>query len=230
MKYNTFFVDLDDTLLDFKASEKLSFTKLFEQIYKPDRIEQIHQSYKKINHKLWQLVEANKMTKDLLKYERFKLTFLEQKIDLNYEDFAKKYLDLLPENVVLIHGAEELCHSIKKKGQLVIITNGIEETQRLRIKNSPLEKFIDILAVSEECGFAKPDVRFFDYTAKKVMGFAKEETIMIGDRLETDIVGAHQFGIDSIWYNPENNINESNVLPTWSFEKLQEISHLLYKL
>ena len=227
MKYRTFFIDLDDTLLDFKASELLSFYKTFEGVLAQNEIAQLHVTYKEINENLWKLVEKNVITKDFLKVERFKLTFQNRDMPLDEHIFAQKYLDLLPENVVLIEGALDVCEKLKKHGEIVIITNGIETTQKKRIENSPLKNFIDYLSVSEECGAAKPSPIFFDYTAKKLKYFKKNETIMIGDKLETDILGAHKFGIDSFWFNPENNLIKNEIQPTYSTNKLNNIYPML---
>jgi 2-haloacid dehalogenase len=162
-----------------------------------------------------------------LKTERFKLTF--QKHDLNLDDhlFAQRYLELLPDNVVLIDGALNLCENLKKHGEIAIITNGIEMTQKKRIENSSLKNYIDYLSVSEECGSAKPSTIFFEFTASKVKYFSKNETIMIGDRLETDILGAQNFGIDSFWFNPENSLIKNDIYPTYETNKLKTIYRIL---
>jgi 2-haloacid dehalogenase len=227
MKYNLFLFDLDDTLLDFQASEKLCFKETFLHFGLADNIEEIHKTYRFENSLLWKQVEKGQIDKDFLKVERFKRTLNQHQITFSADLMASYYLEQLPKNVVLIDGAVEVCRYLKQFGQLGIITNGIEIVQRERIKNSALSSFFDFIAVSEECGFAKPDIRFFDFACKKAHSFSKETTLIIGDRIEADILGASHFGIDSCWYNPERLDNTSSANPTFTIGSLLELEALL---
>lgn len=225
MKYDLFLFDLDDTLLDFRASEKLSFDRALTSFSIPVT-EEIFHSYQTENRKLWQLFEEGKTTKDELKVERWRKTFSLHKIDHDPELMSTKYLSTLPETVVLIEHAVELLEWLHPHGEIGIITNGIHHTQTERIKNSPLAKFISFVGVSEECGFAKPDVRFFDFSVKLAKKFKKESTVIIGDRWEADILGGHQFGIDSVWFNPEKKTRPDLPAPTYEISHLSEIRKL----
>lgn len=226
MKYDLFLFDLDDTLLDFQASEILSFKNTFNH-FGIDSIDEIHTTYKIVNNKLWKQIEKGEITKDFLKIERFKRTLIEHKIEIPPHKMAEYYMEQLPLNVVLIEDAVEVLKFVKNFGEVGIITNGIEITQKLRIKNSTLKDYVDFLAVSEECGFAKPDSRFFEFAVKKANHFTKEKTIIIGDRLEADILGANNFGIDSCWFNPHKLANTTAARPTYVVEKLSEVQNLL---
>ena len=226
MKYNLFLFDLDDTLLDFQASEILSFKETFK-FFGIDSIDEIYKTYKIENSKLWTQIEKGEITKDFLKIERFKRTLVEHKIEIKPSKIADFYMEQLPLHVVLIDGAEEVIKGLKNFGEIGIITNGIEITQRLRINNSVLKDYIDFLAVSEECGFAKPDARFFNFASSKAKFFSKDKTIIIGDRIETDILGANNFGIDSCWFNPHKFENNISAKPTFTISKLSEIQNFL---
>ena len=226
MKYNLFLFDLDDTLLDFQESEKLSFKQTFNNFGIIESLEDIHKTYKVENNLLWKQIERGEIDKDFLKIERFRRTLVHHKIEIPPHTMADFYLEQLPKNVVLIDGAVEALRHVKQFGEIGIITNGIEVTQRERIKNSALKEFIDFLAVSEECGFAKPDVRFFEFAANKAKNFKKESTLIIGDRIEADILGANHFGIDSCWFNPHKVENDSKATPTFTINQLDEIQKL----
>lgn len=139
---------------------------------------------------------------------------------------AAFYLEQLPKHVVLLDGAIEALTYLKQFGEIGVITNGIEFVQKERIKNSELKSLIDFVAVSEECGFAKPDTRFFEYTVNKAKQFQKDSTIVIGDRLDADILGANQFGIDSCWYNQHHSENSSNAIPTFTIHDLLNLKNL----
>lgn len=225
MKYSLFLFDLDETLLDFQASELLSFKQTFKH-FGIDEIDEIHKTYKVENSKLWKLIEKGEIDKDFLKVERFKKTLEKHKIEIHPHKMADYYMEQLPRHVVLIDGAVEVLKHLKQFGEIGIITNGIEVTQRLRIKNSQLKEYIDFLAVSEECGFAKPDVRFFEFAAKKAKNFSKNTTIIIGDRIEADILGAQNFGIESCWFNPHNSENTTSINPTFTINELKKLLEL----
>lgn len=226
MKYDLFLFDLDDTLLDFKASERLSFERALGALaIIPD--DSLFSSYQMENRRLWQLFEEGKTTKDELKVERFRRTFALHNIDGDAEIASERYLASLPQTVVLIEHAVELLKWLSQFGEIGIITNGIHVTQTLRINNSPLSPFISFVSVSEECGFAKPDVRFFEHSARMARNFSKERALVIGDRWEADIVGASRFGVDSVWFNPEKKERPGDPAPTFEIQHLHEMRKIL---
>lgn len=222
MKYELFLFDLDDTLLDFKASERLSFFLSLKTLG-IEADETFFKLYQEGNQALWKQFEENKVTKDFLKVERFRLAFDKYKIDADPTVASARYLEALPETVVLMDHAVETCEWLKSYGELGIITNGIQTVQHKRIKNSKIAPYIDFIAVSDECGHAKPDVRFFEYTVKKAKHFQKNSTLIVGDRLDADIKGAHNFGIDSCWLNPERLTNNQDFKSTYEVKHLAEI-------
>ncbi len=228
MKYDLFLFDLDDTLLDFKASEKLSFVSAMNSVGLTTDLDNLFRTYQIENAALWKQFEQGKTTKDLLKVERFRKLFEIHAIEIDPVLTANRYLDALPEAVVLIDHAVELCDFLSGKGELGIITNGIQTTQVQRLSRSKLAPFISFMAVSEEAGYAKPDVRFFEYTVKQARKFDKKSTLMVGDKLETDILGAHHFGIDSCWFNPaKTKIEPHEVAPQLEITHLSELRKLL---
>jgi len=230
MKYKLFLIDLDDTLLDFQASEKLCFYKTFNQFGLDSRplLEKIHEIYKIENNKLWAQVELGKIEKDFLKIERFKRTLEYFELTLSPYEVSEYYLAQLPLNIVLIDGALDLCQGLKKLGDVGIVTNGIKETQNARIHNSDLKNLIDFVVISDECGYAKPDLRFFEYAmTKSNQAYDKDSILMIGDRLEADILGANHFNIDSLWFNPHEKKVQPPANPTYVVKTLNEILKML---
>jgi 2-haloacid dehalogenase len=163
------------------------------------------------------------VSKDFLKVERFRQTFAANGLDLDPEAASHLYHEALSENVVLIDGAQQLCEALAGIGEVGIITNGIEHIQHRRIASSALRAHVSFVATSEACGHAKPDIRFFDYTAKMARAFSPHETIIIGDRLDADILGANRFGIESCWFNPGGLANDTEARPTFEVARLQEV-------
>lgn len=223
MTYQLFLFDLDDTLLDFRASEKRSFLHTMHELGLRDGIDGLFSQYQAINVDLWKRFETNEVSKDFLKVERFRKTFAQNSIDIDPELASRLYLESLPDTVVLIDGAKEVCAALSAVGEVGIITNGVETIQNRRIAASGLGDYISFVATSEACGHAKPDVRFFEYAAKMARALRKESTIIIGDRLDADILGANRYGIDSCWFNPDGMANTSAAIPTFEVASLHAI-------
>ncbi|WP_256079557.1 YjjG family noncanonical pyrimidine nucleotidase [Massilia sp. YIM B04103] len=230
MKHRLFLFDLDDTLLDFKASEQLSFVRTMQALGLRDSMDDLFLQYQAINTALWKRFEMGEVGKDFLKVERFRKTFLSKGIDADAEVASRLYLASLPETVVLVDGAEHVCATLAGIGEVGIITNGIESIQSRRIASAGLSQHIAFVATSESSGYAKPDVRFFEYATKMARSFVKDETIIIGDRLDADILGANRFGIESCWFNPGSLPNESAALPTYEVANLHQILPSLREL
>lgn len=230
MKYNLFLFDLDDTLLDFRASEKESFRLVLESLGITENPEDIFARYQQENRALWKAFEEGKVGKEELKTARFARTFQFFGLDQDPQKASERYLEALSETVVLIDHAEEICQWAASQGELGIITNGIHATQTRRIARSRLEPYISFMAVSEECGFAKPDVRFFEYGVGMARKFSRETTLMIGDRLETDVAGARNFGIDSCWFNPlKDKKQDHDPVPHLEISHLSELRSRLVR-
>lgn len=227
MKYELFLFDLDDTLLDFQESERLSFFLSLQSLGLKEGLDEMFKTYQIENRALWKLFEQNLTTKDHLKVERFRKTFATHKLEFDPEKASNRYLETLPETVVLIDHAVELCDWISQRGELGIITNGIHHVQTQRIKNSKLAPYISFVSVSDECGFAKPDVRFFEFTTKRAKKFLKDSTIIVGDRAEADIQGAQNFGIDACWFNPHGIEGLSHLNPKFHIQHLSELRPLI---
>ncbi|TFW17785.1 YjjG family noncanonical pyrimidine nucleotidase [Duganella callida] len=223
MRHKLFLFDLDDTLLDFQASEQRSFALTMDALGLADTPPGLFPHYQAINLALWRDFETGAVSKDFLKVERFRRTFADHRLALDPEAASRLYLEALAETVVLIDGALPLLETLAAAGEVGIITNGVAAIQHRRIAASGLRHHISFISTSEACGYAKPDTRFFDYTAAMARYFAKAETVIVGDRLDADILGANRFGIDSCWFNPTGLANGSAAIPTYEVQRLAQI-------
>jgi 2-haloacid dehalogenase len=223
MKHRLFLFDLDDTLLDFKASERLSFERTVRGLGLDAVPDGLFASYQAINTALWRSFEQGAVTKDFLKVERFRRAFAAAGLDLDPDAASRLYVEALAHTVVLIDGAQALCETLAGIGEVGIITNGIEQLQRRRIASSALRAHVSFIATSETCGHAKPDRRFFDYTVRMARAFVPADTLIVGDRLDADILGANRFGIDSCWFNPGRAANDTGARPTWEVASLHDV-------
>ena len=227
MDYRLFLFDLDDTLLDFRASEQLSFARTLASLGIENAVEPLYATYQQCNRALWQALEQGKVDKDFLKVERFRQLFAAHAIDADPARAGHVYLDWLPQTVVLVEGARAACEALAARGEIGIITNGIEQVQSRRIAVSGLADLISFVATSEACGHAKPDVRFFAYATAMARAFEPHRSIIIGDRLEADILGANRYGIDSCWFNPGRLPRQGEAMPTCEVSRLADLPGVL---
>jgi 2-haloacid dehalogenase len=227
MDYRLFLFDLDDTLLDFRASERLSFARTLSSLGVEAAVDPLYATYQQCNRALWEALEQGRVDKDFLKVERFRRLFAAHAIDADPARAGQVYLEWLPQTVVLVDGARAACEALAAIGEIGIITNGIEQVQNRRIAVSGLADLISFVATSEACGHAKPDVRFFAYATAMARAFQLQRTIIIGDRLEADILGANRFGIHSCWFNPDAVALIGEALPTLQVEKLSDLPAVL---
>lgn len=227
VRYQLFLFDLDDTLLDFRASEHLSFARTMAALGHDGPLDALFHDYQAINLALWRSFEAGTVAKDFLKVERFRQTFGLHGIALDPEAASRLYLDALPETVVLVDGGLEVCAALAGRGEIGIVTNGVDHIQQRRIASSGLAPYLSFVATSEACGYAKPDVRIFDYAAGMARAFVPETTLIVGDRLDADILGANRFGSASCWFNPGRLPNLSEARPSFEVARLHELIPVL---
>jgi len=227
MTYQHFLFDLDDTLLDFRAAERRSFDQMIESFGAHVTGPAMFFDYQRENTRLWNDFERALITKEALKIERFRRTFAPHGLDIDPAEASVRYLECLAETVVLVDGAATLCGALSAVGEIGIITNGIEHVQTRRIEKSGLNRWIRFVATSEACGFAKPDGRFFQYAVEKFSRVSKPRTIIVGDRLDADVLGANRFGIDSCWFNPHRLASDGAAVATFEAATLMEIHRAL---
>lgn len=183
----------------------------------------LYSDYRRESAALWAELEKGLIDKDFLRVERFRRAFAIHGVEADPYKASAVYLDILPETIVLVDGATRLCETLASVGELGVITNGIDAVQRRRIEKSGIGEWFSFVATSEKCGFAKPDARFFQFAASHFPSFSKPEAIIIGDRIDADIAGAIQFGIDSCWFNPRGLAAGELHIPTFEVSHLDEV-------
>ena len=96
--------------------------------------------------------------------------------------------------------------------------------QKKELFKANIITYFDNIVTSEEAGFSKPDPKIFEYVLKKsnLLDVNKEKCIILGDSLSSDIKGGINFNIDTCFYNPSNNINETLIKPTFVIKDLME--------
>lgn len=227
MKYNTILFDLDETLFDFRKTEKNALNKLFSNIKSNYSKEEMINTYKEINKKIWIELEEGKITPDELHSERFNRVI--QKLNLNEdkENLATIYTNYLAEGAFVFEETKEIIDYLKDKYTLAIITNGLTFVQKSRLKKSGYDKLFKEVIISQEVNYSKPNPKIFEIAFEKLELNHKSKVLMIGDNLKSDIYGANNFGIDSCYCNFNNLENNSDVKPTYEINSLLELKNIL---
>lgn len=229
MKYKIIIFDADETLFDFKKSERDAFKNTmleFDIEYDENHHLKI---YKEINTAIWKELEEGLITQKKLKVERFKR--LSDRLDSGFDEgeFAKSYMKHLSYASFLYDDSIELVESLHKDYRLTIITNGLKDVQDNRIRKSIIAKYFEDIVVSEEVQVSKPDPKIFEHTLNNIRHTDKRKVLIVGDSLTSDIQGGINFGIDTCWFNPNKIINETGITPTYEICNLMELKDILEK-
>ncbi|MCY1186369.1 Pyrimidine 5'-nucleotidase YjjG [compost metagenome] len=119
---------------------------------------------------------------------------------------------------------------LKGKYQLVLLTNGAPSLQNLKLEITPeIAPYFDHIIISGDFGKGKPDASIFEFVMEKA-GITADEAIMVGDNLNTDILGSSRVGMRNVWINRESNIANGAVTPTYEVDSLTALLELVNKL
>jgi len=229
-KYKHLFFDLDHTLWDFERNAEETKREMFEILNLKGRgissYEVFREKYIGINLALWALYREDKIEKDDLNFRRFNDTLLLFDIDDRVlgAKMAEIFIEGITTKTYLFPFTRELLEYLYPSYTLHIITNGFEEVQFGKLKNSGLRRYFSHVITSEAAGAKKPDAEIFQYALRKT-GANAAESLMIGDDLEVDIAGARMLNIDQLYVNHETK-NHSELV-TMEVFSLDEIMKLL---
>ncbi len=227
MAYNCLLLDVDDTLLSFKASEIDSLTKVLEKYNIPATQENID-LYHNINESLWQDLEKGKIKKHIIGKTRFqKFCDAVGAQVKNAEQMNKEFMTLMRESAILMDGAIEFLEDVEDYATIAIVTNGTDSVQQSRLKISKIAEFADGIYTSEKVGATKPNKQIF-LAALKDLGVENySKVLVVGDRLQSDIKGGINAGLDTCWVNFENEENTTNIKPKYVVRDYTELKNII---
>jgi len=204
------FFDLDHTLWDFDKNSALTFKKIFLINNIDVDFEDFSKTYKTINEHYWKLYREEKIDKESLRFGRLNDTFLEIKSPLDKDIILKLSDDYITHLSTFNHLFKEtipILNYLKDKYTLHIITNGFDKVQHKKLIKSGINHYFKTVTNSEMVGVKKPNPKIFEY-ALNLANTKPENSIMIGDNYEADILGALHIGMDAIFFNPNKNIQK----------------------
>jgi putative hydrolase of the HAD superfamily len=229
MKYKHIFFDLDRTLWDFDQNMRLTLQEIYNRHNLGSAFanyESFHNSFVGHNERLWDYYRKGNMKKEILRFKRFDLTLRDAGIKNEFlaQTIGEEYITESPMKTTLIPYTIETLEYLHTKYNLHIITNGFNEVQFTKLKLCGIEKYFQKVITSEMSGFHKPRPEAFSHPLS-VVNAKKQESLMVGDDLEIDVLGAKNFGMDQVFYNPEGIAHSESV--TYEIKSLKGLIDIL---
>lgn len=222
----TVLFDLDDTLYDFHLAEAKAVATTLEELG-VTVTDKVLSRYSELNDAQWKLLEQGKLTRDEVKKRRFRLLFEELQVEIDDALAAKTYEGYLSKGHYFMEGALELLEELKEQYNLYLVSNGTAVVQHSRLDSGGIKPFFKEIFISEEIGANKPQKEFFDYCFQRIPNVKKEECVIIGDSLSSDMKGGIDSGIHTIWFCPRQQVLSKEIVPEVLATRLQQIPELL---
>ncbi|MEZ4793567.1 MAG: YjjG family noncanonical pyrimidine nucleotidase [Gelidibacter sp.] len=207
------FFDLDHTLWDFDKNSALTFDKIFKLHKVEVDIAHFISVYEPVNLNYWKLYRNSEIDQEQLRYGRLRDTF--NALGFEVEDaliqsLSKDYITYLTTFDHLFEDTIEILNYLQPNYQLHIITNGFEEAQYRKMQVSNITHYFKTVTNAEKAGVKKPNPIIFDYALKQANA-KPEESLMIGDSYEADVLGALEVGYDAIFFNYRKDESEPHI-------------------
>ncbi|OUP00658.1 noncanonical pyrimidine nucleotidase, YjjG family [Anaerofilum sp. An201] len=224
--YNCLLFDVDGTLLDFDAAERMALRQTLEQFHLPVDEETISR-YHTINTELWQALEKGRMKKDKLVVQRFSTLLKELGQEGDPAAMNQYYLTCLSQHAIPYEGAIQLVKDLSEVATIAIISNGVERVQQGRLQRSGLDQLVDAVFVSEKLGVTKPNRKFFDAALNTLGINNRKKVLVIGDSLKADIQGGINAGLATCWCNFTGAENTAGVQPDFVIDNLSQLMQIV---
>ena len=221
------FFDLDDTILDFHAAERVAYAKALAE-HSIEKTQELLDRYHVINLAWWEKLDRGEVDRDTLLVERHRELFAALGIDADPAAFEASYRKWLGVGHWFLPDAVETLDYLKEKGyRLYIASNGVIDTQYSRLESAGIGPYFDGIFISEELGFHKPEPAFFEACFARIPAFDPALAILIGDSLSSDIRGAKNAGIASVWLNRNGKTAPPELAPDFEIHALHELWGIL---
>jgi putative hydrolase of the HAD superfamily len=231
-RYEQVFFDLDHTLWDFETNSRETLMDLYVELALQEKgigsFDEFHRIYQHHNLVFWDRFRKGFIKRDELRWKRMWRTLLDFQIgdEVLARQMSERYLEILPTKRNLFHDTLDILDYLKGRAYpMHLITNGFENTQHAKIRNSGIGGYFTHVVTSEKAGIMKPHEGIFRY-AMELSGATPEKSIMIGDTLDADISGAGNVGMDTAYFNPEIPA-DGDIRPTFVIGSLSELKTIL---
>ncbi|MFF5513512.1 YjjG family noncanonical pyrimidine nucleotidase [Staphylococcus capitis] len=227
MTYKHILLDFDDTIVDFYDAEEKAFYNMAKH-YRHFPTKQDFQHFRKVNQAHWEAFQQNELTKEQVLSHRFINYFNDYYIEVGGKEADEIFRDELAKAPLKFFDQTiETINQLKDKHSLYIVTNGVTITQQRRIAQTNFNDIFNGIFISEQTGYQKPMREFFDYIFNEIGNINREETIIVGDSLTSDVMGGLNANIQTCWFNYRGKENNSNIQPHYEISNLSELINIV---
>ena len=220
--------DIDATLLDFLAAEKAAIDFCFEKFGLGTCTEEMLKRYSVINRRYWEMLEKGEMSKPEILVNRFKEFFETEGLNADCaKDFNDTYQVALGDTICFRDNVSELVKKLKDQYKQYVVTNGTFIAQERKLRKSGIGELVEESFISDLIGYEKPAMEFFDHVFGKIGHYEKDEVLIIGDSLTSDMQGGNNAGIICCWYNPNHLENTKGVRIDHEIDNLWQLEEIL---
>ncbi|WP_325891780.1 pyrimidine 5'-nucleotidase [Grimontia sp. NTOU-MAR1] len=218
MRYDWILFDADETLFSFDAFAglKAMFKALGVNFTERDFAE-----YQTVNKPLWVKYQNGEISAKQLQEDRFLVWA--KRLNSVPGELNRRFLDAMADVCQPLEDVRETLPLLARKAKLGIITNGFVQLQQIRLEKTGLREYFDLVVISEEVGFAKPDVAIFEHAFNVMDNPDKARVLMVGDNADSDILGGINAGIDTCWLNVDGKSKPVGIEPTFIATSWAEI-------
>lgn len=224
--YRAILWDVDGTLLNFLKSERAAIKECFQVCGLGECTDEMVQSYSEINEGYWKMLERHEIEKPALFRRRFEDLFSKYGLSYDTAEFNILYQQTLGNHIFPNDNSLELVRSLKGKIKQYAVTNGSFTAQERKLRRSGLDRFLDGIFISDVVGYEKPSPLFFDSVFDQIPE-GREEAIIVGDSLTSDILGGNKAGIACCWYDPENKPAPAELRIDYTITDLNQIKDII---
>ncbi|MBE7003378.1 MAG: noncanonical pyrimidine nucleotidase, YjjG family [Ruminococcaceae bacterium] len=222
MRYPFLLFDADNTLFDFDRADRYAFGMTCQSVGL-EYTEELHNRYRVHNDVCWTMFDRGEATKDFIVLERFRRFFAELGIDADPAEANKAQLAALSTCAFPMPHSIEVCRTLAETHRLFLITNAVASVQRGRLARAEIRPYLEAAFISEEAGAQKPTREYFDYVFSHIDGVTRENCLVIGDSLTSDIQGANDYGLACCWFNPRHAPNPNGLRVDYEITDLREL-------
>ena len=223
------FLDLDDTILDFKKAEAVALDTTLRQ-FGLEPTEAVRDRYHHINKAFWEALERKEVTRQQVLVGRFRQLFTEVGIAADAETVSQRYKENLGIGHYFLPGAEEAVKRLSKKYDLYLMSNGTTSVQNSRLDSAGIRPYFRDIFISQQIGVNKPDKEYFTRCFAKIENFDPRKALIAGDSLTSDILGGINAGIATCWVAPAGAAGREDIRADYRIESLCQLEVLLETL
>lgn len=220
--------DVDATLLDFHAAERAAILKLFQEFELGECTDEMLRRYSLINRGYWERLEKGELTREQVLVGRFREFFEKEGLDVSAAPaFNEAYQSSLGDTIVYRDDSYKIVESLRGKVKQYVVSNGTVVAQEKKLRLSGLGELMDGVFLSEDLGVEKPNAAFFDKVFASIGEIDRENVMIVGDSLTSDIQGGNNAGILTCWYNPGQAPQNDEVHVDYEITNLHEVYEIL---